>query len=184
MPDLPELRWEIRGGWDCLVLGEETIATYGGGRFARAAVEQVIENWKARRAAGETDEQIRASGGHRPTRPIPGTPEALEARLAEIEKLHPAITGSAGQEESLERRREDAALRKARIEDLVIKAVSANPALTRPGIVKWVQKQWASPDWSDEEKKIYKRTIGNTTIRKAIDRLVEAKAIKPPPRKK
>jgi hypothetical protein len=52
--DLPELRIEIDQAGYHLALGGKRIATY----TMREAVEQVIENWLTRRAAGETDEQI------------------------------------------------------------------------------------------------------------------------------
>jgi hypothetical protein len=84
--DHPDLRAEIRNGWWCLVLGEETIATYVASPAGRAAVEQVIRNWWARRASGETDDEIIAAQGYRPTEPIPGTPKWLEARVVEQER--------------------------------------------------------------------------------------------------
>jgi hypothetical protein len=68
--DLPELRIGSCGesGGICLFLGEERIASY----TERAAAEQVIENWLARRANGETGDQILAAQGYQPTRPVLG----------------------------------------------------------------------------------------------------------------
>jgi hypothetical protein len=84
--DLPDLRAEARDGWWCLMLGEEKIATYFPTPAGRAAVEQVIENWRARRANGETDRQIIDAQGHRPTKPIRGTQKWLEAVVIEQAK--------------------------------------------------------------------------------------------------
>jgi hypothetical protein len=70
-----KLRCKVRDGQWSLFLGNEKIAAY----TMRAAAEQVVENWLKRRAAGETDAEIIAAQGYRPTRPISGTPKWVEA---------------------------------------------------------------------------------------------------------
>jgi hypothetical protein len=105
MPKPSNLRAEVRDGWWCLVLGGKKIATYVPTPAGRAAVEQVIENWRARRANGETDTQIIAAQGYRPTKPVLGTPQWLTARAAEqaaeierlkafMEERDPSVTGA------------------------------------------------------------------------------------------
>jgi hypothetical protein len=194
--DLPELRAEARDGWWCLFLGGEKIATYVPTPAGRAAVEQVIENWRARRANGETDSQIIAAQGHRPTKPIPGTPKWLEAKVAEhtaeIERLkekamdfkNAAERAQDAADESVKARQDRAAHRIARAQDLIIEA-AADLTLTRPEIVSYVQANWASPDWTPEERELCGDPYREKSIYSMIRDLVERDMISSPrdPRK-
>jgi hypothetical protein len=162
-----KLRFEAGPGGYYLFVGEEKIGPYPD----RAAVEQVIENWLARRAAGETDGQIMSTQWYRPTKPVPGTPIAgigtsvagigmpaaslaavialraeSEKQAAEIERLkalkHPKEEGQEGGEASGKRRGKDAELRRDYAKDLIIAIATENRTLTRPEIIREVPKHW------------------------------------------
>jgi hypothetical protein len=111
-----------------------------------------------------------------------------EAR-AEIERLKGKIKdasehGREGQTESLEKRQDDAAFRAARVDELTENVAKAHPDWIGLQVVKEVQKVWETAKWPAEEREICKKTVGRETVYKSIRRLVEAKTIKPPPRKK
>jgi hypothetical protein len=112
--DLPELRVEAGPGGYFLFAGEEKIGPY----TVRAAAEQVIVNWRARRANGETDDQIRSTGGHRPTKPVPGvhvaaigglaaSGSAVAALRAEIAALEAKLTPTRSEAKPLYRQSAD-----------------------------------------------------------------------------
>jgi hypothetical protein len=183
--DLPELRVEVFQGGYHLVLGEEKIASY----TERAAAEQVIENWLARRANGETDDQIKAAGGERPTRPVfglgiaaigglpasAGAVLALRAEVAALKALkHPREYGSEGGKEHQQQRREDARLRHAQAVKLIKATIKANSGFSRGEIVDRVLDPKKS-DW--EGLTAYQ----SSTIYTIIGKLVNSGEIGPPP---
>jgi hypothetical protein len=146
--DLPDLRIEPGPGGYFLFLGEEKICVYS----VRAAAEQVIDSWRARRANGETDDQIRAASGHRPTKPTPGPPmaaigapaasaAAVIALRAEIEALrvkrdHTDISRKGGLKRQATRHEDDEPEWVARAIDVAQKARETDPTISRSDIIR------------------------------------------------
>jgi hypothetical protein len=98
--------------------------------------------------------------------------------VAEIECLKANKTsveyGRDGWEAGKEARRKGTDLRCAHAEDLIVKAIKANPGLSSGEVVKWVTdaKKW---------KESGLRPYGRSQVYQLIRRLVEAKTITPRP---